>query len=216
MRSTFYPRSGAFGETYLAEDLNMSAIHKSQYAVKQLQPKVMNERIVNRFIQEGKTLLKLGQNHSQIPKLFDFFEQNSELYLVQEFIDGHDLSQEIIFGKQWSETEVIKFLREILEVLAYVHYYGHIHRDIKPTNIMRRFRDGKLILIDFGLVKEINFFGETPYSADVGTPGYKPIEQINGTPKFSSDIYAVGMTAIQFLTGIPPHQLSKDNRGEVI
>ncbi|MEH2243955.1 protein kinase domain-containing protein [Nostoc sp.] len=208
--------SGGFGEIYLAEDLNMSAIYKFQCVVKRLQPKVMNQRIIERFLQEGETLLKLGQNHSQIPKLFNFFEEDQELYLVQELIEGHDLSQEMTFGKQWSETEVIKFLREILEVLAYVHYYGHIHRDIKPANIMRRFRDGKLILIDFGLVKEINFIGQTPCSVDVGTPGYKPSEQINGTPMFSSDIYAVGMTAIQFLTGIPPHQLLKDNSGEVI
>ncbi|MEH2154857.1 serine/threonine-protein kinase [Nostoc sp.] len=193
----------------------MPAIHKFQCVVKRLQPEVMNQRIIERFLQEGETLLKLGQNHSQIPKLFNFFEENQELYLVQEFIDGHDLSQEMTFGKQSSETEVIKFLREILEVLEYVHYHRYIHRDIKPANIMRRFRDGKLILIDFGLRKEINFLGQAPYSVDVGTPGYKPSEQINGTSMFSSDIYAVGMTAIQFLTGIPPHQLSKDNSGEV-
>ncbi|MEH2397694.1 protein kinase domain-containing protein [Nostoc sp.] len=208
--------SGGFGEIYLAEDLNMSAIYKFQCVVKRLQPEVMNQRIIERFLQEGETLLKLGQDHSQIPKLFNFFEEDQELYLVQEFIEGHDLSQEMTFGKQCRETEVIEFLREILEVLAYVHYHRHIHRDIKPANIMRRFRDGKLILIDFGLVKEINFIGQTPCSVDVGTPGYKPSEQINGTPMFSSDIYAVGMTAIQFLTGIPPHQLSKDNSGEVI
>ncbi|MEH2229650.1 MAG: serine/threonine-protein kinase [Nostoc sp.] len=194
----------------------MSGIHKFQCVVKRLQPQVMNQRIKERFLQEGETLLKLGQNHSQIPKLFNFFEENQELYLVQEFIEGHDLSQEMTFGKQSSETEVIKFLREILEVLEYVHYHGYIHRDIKPANIMRRFRDGKLILIDFGLRKEINFLGQTPNSVDVGTPGYKPSEQINGTPMFSSDIYAVGMTAIQLLTGRPPYQLSKDNNDEVV
>jgi serine/threonine-protein kinase len=171
---------------------------------------------VRLFEKEGKTLYELGQNHDQIPKLYAYFEQNRQLYLVQEFIDGHDLSQEITSGKRWSETEVILFLKEILEVLAFVHQRNVIHRDIKPSNIMRRKCDGKLILIDFGLVKSVNASGAVSSTIPIGTHGYAPSEQARGRPRFSSDIYAVGMTAIQALTGIPPHRLPEDKNAEVI
>jgi len=156
--------AGGFWETYLAEDLDIPVTPKPKCVVKWLKPKVIApdipqiplEDIVRLFEKEAETLYKLGQNHDRIPKLYAYFEQNRRLYLVQEFIDGHDLSQEITSGKQWSETEVIKFLEEILEVLAFVHQNNVIHRDIKPSNIMRRRCDGKLILIDFGLVKLVN------------------------------------------------------------
>jgi serine/threonine-protein kinase len=217
--------SGGFGETYLAEDLDIPVTPKPKCVVKQLKPKVIApdipqiplEDIVRLFEKEGETLYELGQNHDQIPKLYAYFEQNRKLYLVQEFIDGYDLSQEIISGKQWSETEVIKFLEEILKVLAFVHQNNVIHRDIKPSNIMRRRCDGKLILIDFGLVKLVNASGAVSSTIPIGTHGYVPIEQARGQPRFSSDIYAVGMTAIQALSGIDnPSKLPEDNNGEVV
>lgn len=217
--------AGGFGETYLAEDLDIPVTPKPKCVVKWLKPKVIAsdlpqiplEDIVRLFEKEGKTLYELGQNHDQIPKLYAYFEQNRKLYLVQEFIDGHDLSQEITSGKQWSETEVIKFLEEILEVLAFVHQNNVIHRDIKPSNIMRRRCDGKLILIDFGLVKLANASGAVSSTIAIGTRGYAPSEQARGRPQFSSDIYAVGMTAIQALAGIDdPSKLPEDNNGEVV
>ena len=217
--------AGGFGETYLAEDLDIPVTPKPKCVVKWLKPKVIApdipqiplEEIVRLFEKEGKTLYELGQNHDQIPKLYAYFEQNRKLYLVQEFIDGHDLSQEITSGKHWSETEVIKFLEEILEVLAFVHQNNVIHRDIKPSNIMRRRCDGKLILIDFGLVKLVNVSGAVSSTIPIGTHGYAPIEQARGQPRFSSDIYGLGMTAIQALTRIDnPSKLAEDNNGEVV
>jgi serine/threonine-protein kinase len=102
-------------------------------------------------------------------------------------------------------------------VLAFVHQNNVIHRDIKPSNIMRRRCDGKLILIDFGLVKLVNASGAVSSTIPIGTHGYVPIEQARGQPRFSSDIYAVGMTAIQALTGIDnPSKLPEDNNGEVV
>lgn len=213
--------SGGFGETYLAEDLDIPASPKPKCVVKRLQPQIIQPEILRLFQKEGEILYRLGQNHNQIPKLYAYFQENGEFYLIQEFIEGHDLSHEISPSKPWSEAEVIKFLRQILEVLAFVHQNNVIHRDIKPANIMRRSRDGRLMLIDFGIVKEIgtlvvNSQGKTSYSIAVGTPGYMPSEQAQGKPKLSSDIYAVGMTAIQFLIGIPPRLLSEDSNGEVI
>ena len=75
--------------------------------------------------------------------------------LVQEFIEGHTLSEELIPGQRWSESQVIQLLQEVLGILEFVHHQGVIHRDIKPDNIIRRSSDHKLVLVDFGAVKQL-------------------------------------------------------------
>jgi serine/threonine protein kinase len=212
---------GGFGETYLAEDLDIPANPKPKCVVKRLQPQMINPEVLRLFDKEGETLYRLGQNHNKIPKLFAYFQEDQEFYLIQEFIDGNDLKSEINLSKPWSEIQVKQLLQELLEVLEYVHQNNVIHRDIKPENIMRRRHDGKLILIDFGAVKQIstlpaNNQSNTSRTVAIGTAGYMPSEQAQGKPKFSSDIYAFGMTAIQLLTGVEPHLLPEDNKGEVI
>jgi eukaryotic-like serine/threonine-protein kinase len=142
--------------------------------------------------------------------------------LETAIIDGQDLSAEIIPGEPWQESDVINLLREILEVLAFVHQQNIIHRDIKPQNLMRRRADRKIVLIDFGAVKEVSAMqvtsqGNTSLTVGIGTPGYMPDEQAAGKPKLSSDVYAVGMLGIQALTGLSPSQLREDPRtGEVM
>jgi len=210
---------GGFGDTYLAKDLDLPG--KPHCVVKHLQPK--NPRadlsLARRwFNTEAKVLYNLGNQCQQIPTLFAHFEENGEFYLVQEFIDGQDLKTEIIAGKQLSESDVITLLKSILEVLAFVHEHqpnAIIHRDIKPANLMRRRQDGKIILIDFGAVKEINQLivkanGDVTTTEPIGTPGYMPREQAKGKPQLCSDVYAVGMIGIQALTGIQPHNLPDD------
>ncbi|WP_339460710.1 bifunctional serine/threonine-protein kinase/formylglycine-generating enzyme family protein [Nodularia spumigena] len=215
--------SGGFGDTYLAEDIDLP--NHPKCVVKHLKansnPAVLE--IVRRlFDSEAKVLYRLGNDSDQIPRLFAHFEEQGEFYLVQEFVDGQDLSKEISPGKKLSETEVTKLLQEILEVLAVVHKKNIIHRDIKPANLMRRRQDRKIVLIDFGAVKEINTVmvnsqGQTSVSVVIGTNGYMPSEQTAGQPKLSSDVYAVGMLGIYALTGRQPHELPKDpTDGEVI
>ena len=211
---------GGFGETYLAEDLDIPVTPKPVCVVKKLHPEEIDQYTIRLFEQEAKTLYKLGQNHNQIPKLYAYFQEGQDFYLVQEFIDGHDLTQEISPGKKLSENDVIQLLRDVLEILVYVHENKVIHRDIKPANIMRR-QDGKLVLIDFGIVKEINTTiaiksGSTSRTISIGTRGYMPIEQAIGKPKYSSDIYALGMTAIQALIDLSPRLLAEDDDGEVL
>ncbi|WP_051347616.1 protein kinase domain-containing protein, partial [Dolichospermum circinale] len=211
---------GGFGETYLAEDLDIPVTPKPVCVVKKLHPEEIDQYTIRLFEQEAKTLYQLGQNHDQIPKLSSYFQQDQDFYLIQEFIDGYDLTQEISLGKKLSEGDVIQLLRDVLEILVYIHENKVIHRDIKPANIMRR-KDGKLVLIDFGVVKQINTTiamksGLTSKTVGVGTHGYMPPEQGFGKPKLSSDIYALGMTAIEGLTGISLNTLSEDEEGEII
>ncbi|WP_035140242.1 bifunctional serine/threonine-protein kinase/formylglycine-generating enzyme family protein [Fischerella sp. PCC 9605] len=216
--------SGGFGETYLAEDLDLP--NHPVCVVKHLQPKDPRPAVLQiarrLFESEAQVLYRLGNECNQIPRLFAHFEEKGEFYLVQEFVDGEDLSQQISPGKRLSEAEVTKLLQEILEVLTVVHQKNIIHRDIKPQNLMRRRQDGKIVLIDFGAVKEIstltvNAQGQSSLTVTIGTAGYMPSEQATGQPKLCSDVYAVGMLAIYALTGIQPHQLPKDpTNGEVI
>ncbi|MEA5528401.1 tetratricopeptide repeat protein [Dolichospermum sp. UHCC 0684] len=213
---------GAFGDTYLAED---TALPGSPHCVvKRLKrnpdPSVL--AIAKRLFEEEAKVLQNFGKHDQIPSLAAYFEEKDEFYLVQEFVDGYDLNQEIVFGKKWTEEQTIKLLIDILEILAVVHQQNIIHRDIKPSNIMRRHQDGKIVLIDFGAVKEIGVYtvnskGQTSLTVGIGTPGYMPGEQAGGKPKFASDIYAVGMIGIQAVTGLVPGQFQEDsNTGEII
>ena len=215
--------SGGFGETYLAEDRDLP--NRPICVVKRLQPKSNSPAVLQvakrLFNSEAEVLYRLG-NYDQIPRLLAHFEEDQQFYLVQEFIRGHDLSKELIAGKRWTEAQVIEFLEDILKTLEFVHQQKVIHRDIKPANLIRRKQDEKIILIDFGAVKEIetlvaNTQGNTHSTIAVGTPGYMPNEQQGGKPRFSSDIYAAGMVAIQALTGVSPEQLPEDTTtGEII
>ena len=213
--------SGGFSETYIAEDTRLPG--NPLCVVKQLKPvnnKSEQLQVARRlFKSEAQTLQMLG-NHNQIPQLLAYFEEEEEFYLVQEYIIGRPLNGEIPTGERLPEPAVIEMLKDILQTLVFVHKNGVIHRDIKPSNIMRRELDGKLVLIDFGAVKQIstqvlNSQEQTAFTIGIGTKGYAPREQCLGYPQFSSDIYAVGMIGIFALTGIPPHELPIDENEEV-
>ncbi len=210
--------SGGVGKTYRAKDLHLSM--GADCAVKQLkshsQDPALLEKVKELFDREAETLYKLGKNHNQIPQLFAFFAENQEFYLVEELIEGQTLTQELASGQKFSEDDTLEFLEEILEVLKFVHQEGLIHRDIKPDNLIRRDSDQKFVLIDFGSVKSVVFEpGSTEKQQNrtqIGTPGYAPKEQIMlAKPTFSSDIYALGVTAIQTLTGLEPRKLEQDD-----
>ena len=195
---------GGFGQTYLASDRFLPG--NPQCAVKQLNPKVTDPdsmTIAKRLFEtEAQALQELGED-PHIPRLLAFFEQDGEFYLVQEYIHGHELSREFRHRKQWSEIATIQLLRDILLPLVSVHQRGIIHRDIKPTNLIRRGSDGEIVLIDFGAVKQTfaEITSATSRSIAIGSHNYMPSEQAIGRPKLSSDIYAVGAIAIQALTG---------------
>ncbi|MDJ1172117.1 serine/threonine-protein kinase [Roseofilum sp. BLCC_M154] len=211
---------GGFGVTFLAKDLG--ANQQPWCVIKQLCPKVKHAKGLERarrcFRREAKILSQLG-NHPQIPQMFDYFEEEGEFYLVQEYIQGRTLSREIRHYGQYTEKQVKSFLLEILPLLKFIHEQGVIHRDIKPPNIIRRHSrsqssTGELVLIDFGAVKYLiqetesnHTITATASTAFVGTFGFSPPEQLALRPTFASDLYALGITCVYMLTG----QFSSDD-----
>jgi serine/threonine protein kinase len=207
---------GGFGDTYLALDLALPG--NPTCVVKHLQPKNPNPKLFpiakKLFDREAEFLYRLSK-HEQIPTLYAHFCEGNEFYLVEEFIEGKELSQELIANQPLNSQQTIKLLQEILEVLAVVHEQNAIHRDIKPENIIRRKQDGKLVLIDFGAVKEVTALtstmgGKTSLTVSIGSLGYMPSEQAMGKPQLASDVYAVGMIGIEALTGLKPCQFPED------
>ncbi|NJP08097.1 MAG: protein kinase [Leptolyngbyaceae cyanobacterium RU_5_1] len=214
---------GSSAQTYVAEDTHRPGNPKC--VLKHLKPARTDPDFLptarRLFNSEAETLEQLG-NHDQIPRLIAYFEENQEFYLVQEFIEGNPLSAELPLGLQWTEGQVVQLLKEVLSILEFVHSKGVIHRDIKPDNLIRRHLDRKLVLIDFGAVKQIaqalvNLQEQPDSTIAIATSGYLPTEQSQGKPRFNSDIYALGIIGIQALTGLSPNDLQEDsNTGEIV
>ena len=205
---------GGFGATFVAQDEGLPG--KPECLVKQLRPKAHTPEVLvmarELFAREAKTLGKIG-SHPQVPRLLDYFEDSQQFYLVQEYISGLTLQQEVENFGLYSEASVKQFLSEFLPLLQYIHDQKVIHRDIKPANLIRRSEDRKLVLIDFGAVKDqVNqtksHLGHTVFTAfALGTQGFMPPEQIALRPVYASDIYALGMTCIYLLTGKSPKNI---------
>ncbi len=214
---------GGFGQTYIAKDTHRPGFPKC--VVKHLKPVTHNPEFLQTsrrlFTSEAETLEELG-HHDQIPRLLAYFEDNKEFFLVQEFIEGYALTAELLPNQPWAEDQVIQLLQQVLVILEFIHSHKVIHRDIKPENIIRRQQDGKLVLIDFGAVKQVQTQllsapGHIETTIAIGTPGYMSTEQGRGKPRPNSDIYSLGVISIQALTGLHPRQLEEDqNTGEIL
>jgi serine/threonine protein kinase, bacterial len=207
---------GGFGATFVAIDVSLPG--EPICVIKQLRPSNNHEKFLRMarelFEREARTLGKIG-NHPQIPRLLDFFEERRNFYLVQEYVSGHTIHQEVKKMGLFKEDKIREFLAEILPVITYIHSQQVIHRDIKPANILRRDQDGKLVLIDFGAVKnhvaqiEPVEGGEQASNTQfaVGTSGYAPPEQLAMRPIFASDLYALGVTCVYLMTGKSPKDI---------
>lgn len=212
---------GGFGATFAAADVGLPGTPIC--VVKQLRPQTDDPNVFRMakelFEREAQTLGRVG-NHPQVPRLLDYFEDNKEFYLVQEYVKGHNLHQEIKKNGTFTEGSVKQFLTELLPILDYIHSQKVIHRDIKPANLIRRQTDQKLVLIDFGAVKNqidsvlaSNTSAQTALTAfAVGTAGFAPPEQMAMRPVYASDIYATGVTCIYLLTGKAPKEIECNNQ----
>jgi len=210
---------GGFGDTFLAEDTQMPSGRRC--VIKQLKPVANNHQVhqivQERFQREAAILEELGDGSDQIPRLYAYFSEYGQFYLVQEWIQGQTLSNKLEQEGLLSESSVKEILLSILPVLEYLHSKRMVHRDIKPDNIILRLEDGLPVLIDFGAVKETMVTDNSSKSIVIGTPGFIPIEQSAGRPVYSSDLYSLGLTAIYLLTGkIPEHLDTNLQTGEVM
>lgn len=210
---------GGFGATFAAR--NVALPGEPVCAIKQLRVASNSPNVINRarklFEREAATLGKIG-NHPQVPSLLDYFEIGGQFYLVQEYVKGLTLKQEVKRYGVFDEFKVRAVLDETLELLKYFQTQSVIHRDIKPANVIRRSIDGRLVFIDFGAVKdEVSHTAllldddQAPNTSfAIGTPGFAPPEQMAMHPVFSSDIYALAATCLYLLSGKSPRRLGYD------
>lgn len=201
---------GGFGRTILGMDEHIPS--QPQCVIKQLCFPEENpadfKKAAELFRQEAVRLDEL--HHPQIPQLLAYFEQENKLYLIQEFIRGQTLAQELTQQGVFNEEKIQKLLEDLLPVLAFVHGSHVIHRDIKPENIMGKSAGGDLVLIDFGVAKLISATGVMKTGTTIGSPEYMAPEQMRGKVLPASDLYSLGVSCIQLLTGISPFDLYDD------
>ncbi len=158
------------------------------------------------FRQEAERLKELG-SHPQIPGLLDYFEQDGNQFIVQQFINGPNLEEELGLEGPLSERQIQDLLKDILPVLEFIHSHHVIHRNIKPANIIRQRVDGQLILVDFGASKYSSETVMAKTGTLIGSPAYTAPEQVMGKAQFSSDLYSLGVTCLHLLTQIQPFEL---------
>ncbi len=210
---------GRSGITYLAQDIDR--VFQKQdytnnsplYVVKEIQSTNNSESspalITAVFDAHVSIADRVGQ-HPQIPSVVAKFEADGHRYLVREYIEGKLLSQELVPGKIWNQTQVFDFLMDLVGILCFVHSFNYIHQDINPHNIIRRDDDGSFNLIGFSAVKDLGSI-DSPNLVNCNSSSYIPYEQEHDLPQFNSDIYAVGAIAIQALTGRFPIKRDEDS-----
>ena len=206
---------GRSGITYLVQDID--AIESLLYVIKEVQSTNSSESnpTVARAMFEatGSIAYQVGQ-HPQIPSIVAKFEEDGHRYLVREYVEGKLLSQELLAGKIWSQTQVFDFLIDLIGTICFVHSFNYIHQDINPHNIIRRDDDGRFNLIGFSAVKDVGDIKSNIPASNLNnchSSSYVPYEQEHNLPQFNSDIYAVGAIAIQALTGKFPIDRDPDS-----
>lgn len=206
--------AGGFGKTFQAEDEGKPS--HPRCVIKQFFPQ--NQGFINTikaaelFRAEASRLEILGK-HPQIPELLAYFEKGQQQYLVQEFIEGRNLADELAESGSFNEFQIRQLLQDLLPVLDFIHSHKVIHRDIKPENIIRRTADKKLVLVDFGAAKLVNYTLLQKTNTAIGSAVYAAPEQIMGKAVFASDLYSLGVTCIHLLTQIPPFDLFDNGEG---
>jgi len=199
--------SNQLGQTHLVGDTHLPG--HPRCVVKQLKlpgnnPKTLEFSLI--LLNKKAEALKNIGNHPQIPKLLDYFEESQSFYLVEEFIVGTSLRDQLESQPQWTEAQVISFLEEVLQILAFVHSRGLIHRSIQPSSLIRRKSDDRLVLTGFGIFKEIGtqvMKSQQQWlkAQKNGSAVYVSPEQDQGQAHFNSDLYSLGMIGIQLLSG---------------
>ncbi|GHU12585.1 hypothetical protein FACS1894161_1140 [Spirochaetia bacterium] len=186
---------GGMGKVYLGADNKGNLV-----AIKEMLAEYVTDSDLRaRFHQEVK--ISSQMEHPSIVKMYASFEENGNLYLVMEYIEGETIEQYVRQRGSIDEGEAIRLICETLSALGYAHQKGFVHRDIKPSNIMIR-PNGSICLLDFGIAKDMNSNGLTIGQATIGTDGYMSPEQAGAyNIDHRTDIYSLGCVLFYMLTG---------------
>ncbi len=202
---------GGFGRTFLGVDSSDPSEPRcviKQFSTAKVKPNNV-KKATQSFQKEADWLKKLG-DHPQIPALLTSLAQDNYQYLVQEFIEGENLGEELKQEGPFTETKIWILLHDLLPVLKLSHDAKVIHRDIKPENIIRRATDGKLVLVDWGAAKSVTGTSMINTGTSIGSPAYVAPEQAKGKAVFASDLYSLGVTCIHLMTQVSPFELFND------
>jgi len=209
---------GGFSETYLARDkyLPRHPLCVVKYLKLSSSNEISPEVAQQLFENEARLLERLGRDYAQIPTLFAYCHEQEQMYLVQEYVEGENLDSYLAGGKRLTSKAAIALLLDLLPVLDYIHSHRVVHGDIKPSNLIRRRRDGRVFLIDFGvacLLPETQSSAKLDGEANslvMGTPGYMADEQHQGISQSNSDLYSLGILIIHLLTRVHPRQFQQN------
>ncbi len=205
---------GKYGRTFLAVDEDKPS--KPRCAIKQFFGGKTDNAIAQfrggtlgspRGLTSEVMLLDELTQHPLIPELYASFEDNGSQYLIQEYVEGQNLADELAESGPFNEKKIRQILTDVLPVLNFVHNSLLIHRDIKPENLIRRQSDGKVILVDFGTVEHPTVRSSMTPGTALGSAEYAAPEQTKGQAIQGSDLYSLGVTCLHLLTGLPPFDL---------
>ena len=192
---------GGFSQTYLYEDPD-----KHRIVLKKFKPNLINAtslKSLEMFKQECDRLFEVG-DHAQIPSFLWFKEYEGDYYIAQEYIPGDTLRGQLDTEGPISSVKGLKLLEDLLQPLSYMHKQKMIHRDIKPENIIYSLATNKPTIVDFGTAKIATNTVLAQTGTVIGTANYAAPEQLARKVCFQSDIYSLGITIIEMITGINP------------
>ncbi len=191
--------SGGMGVVYQGLHIRLEQL----VAIKDLSPELAsNLEMRQRFIREARIQAKL--NHPNVVNVHNLLEHEGRLLLVMEFVEGETLDKRIQERGALPYKEAVDICRQVLDALAFMHARGVIHRDLKPGNIMLT-KEGRVKVTDFGIAKATTEKGQTRAGVRLGTLWYMSPEQVKGKPVDArSDLYAMGVTLFQMVTGKLP------------
>ncbi len=206
---------GGMSTVYAARDLRFANTFKA-VAVKEMADTSKNEQDRTMLLQtfEREANLLAGLSHPAIPKVYDYFAQGGQVYLILEFIKGNDLETVLNANDEFiAQESVLSYALQIVEVLSYLHNHKPapiVFRDLKPSNVMLT-DDDRIVLIDFGIAKA---FQAKTKGTMIGTEGYCPPEQYRGMSEPRGDLYSLGAMMHHMLTRSDPRREAPFTFGE--
>ncbi len=192
---------GGMGSVYKATDLELDRM----VALKVIRPELARDpAIIDRFKQE--LLLSQRVTHRNVIRIYDLGEGDGVKFITMEYIEGDDLRSLIVKRKKFPPTEAAEIMEQVCLALEAAHSVGVIHRDLKPQNVMRD-ANGRILVMDFGLARNLDGNGMTQTGALVGTMEYMSPEQALAKELDQrSDLFSAGLIFYELLTGQVPYR----------